>query len=466
MSSLNPSTLTGRQARRRKSLRQKAALHNKSIWNHRPAIAQPVIGICPDRCSRPVIQADKEIRGYRSSDIKDYIDLDFETRGPLRPSPIEESIVLARQCLVAPTTPLLVHHMFRPDRRCRGEVRAQASCPNFTGTSRENPCPVTPAHAIRLPAQVGSALLVFAEAPFSWFCTRLRRGSIAVAGSKRGRRGSGCLPGSQIGAVSASRPQRFAQGRPQGLIRRDDPSAAHEHAEWQSSADGPLSVDASYLTISIRGRPLIPGQATHFPVTLMDACHPLRLDADHRRPLGTGRAPHAGIPPRGHRHQRPLAPLRGPRPCLRRSGGAKADWYTDRQPRGTTHDEPNTRPTASMPENLRHAPPQQTATWWWMPARCSTPAGSSPWETLRDREQAHPDQWPSRPACSSTTMTSTSGKMARRILNHQIRVDLIRQAGIHYVVIPATHFSGESPPVHRISTPCWPTPPATAWRRP
>jgi serine phosphatase RsbU (regulator of sigma subunit) len=33
--------------------------------------------------------------------------------------------------------------------------------------------------------------------------------------------------------------------------------------------------------------------------------------------------------------------------------------------------------------------------------------------------------------------------MARRILNHQIRTDLIRQAGIQYTVMPATHFSGD-----------------------
>ncbi|WP_374266949.1 SpoIIE family protein phosphatase [Zoogloea sp.] len=34
-------------------------------------------------------------------------------------------------------------------------------------------------------------------------------------------------------------------------------------------------------------------------------------------------------------------------------------------------------------------------------------------------------------------------KMARRILDHQIRTDLIRQAGVRYTVMPATHFSGD-----------------------
>ncbi len=34
-------------------------------------------------------------------------------------------------------------------------------------------------------------------------------------------------------------------------------------------------------------------------------------------------------------------------------------------------------------------------------------------------------------------------EMARRILEHQIRTDLMRQAGVRYVVIPATNFSGD-----------------------
>lgn len=34
-------------------------------------------------------------------------------------------------------------------------------------------------------------------------------------------------------------------------------------------------------------------------------------------------------------------------------------------------------------------------------------------------------------------------EMARRILDHQIRSDLTRQAGVHFAIMPATHFSGD-----------------------
>ena len=61
-------------------------------------------------------------------DIKDYIDLDFETIEVVKKAtqlPIEESIVLARQCLDTDHGRSLLHHMFLDDRRCRGEVRAR-----------------------------------------------------------------------------------------------------------------------------------------------------------------------------------------------------------------------------------------------------------------------------------------------------------------------------------------------------
>ncbi len=48
-------------------------------------------------------------------DIKDYIDLDFETIEVVKKAtqlPIEESIVLARQCLDTDHGRSLLHHMF------------------------------------------------------------------------------------------------------------------------------------------------------------------------------------------------------------------------------------------------------------------------------------------------------------------------------------------------------------------
>lgn len=195
------------------------------------------------------------------------------------------------------------------------------------------------------------------------------------------------------------------------------------------------------------------GQATHFAVTLMEhlVVPTFVLDAD-QRVLVWNRACErlTGVPASeviGTRdHWRAF--YDSPRPCLA-DLVARSDWsLIDKL--YTTHEEPNTPAHGVHAENWCAMPRRNKQLYLVVDAGPVFDAAGqliAVVETLRDNTENKLTQ--TKVAEQASLLQhhydehEREAKMARRILNHQIRVDLIRQAGIHYAVIPATHFSGD-----------------------
>lgn len=192
---------------------------------------------------------------------------------------------------------------------------------------------------------------------------------------------------------------------------------------------------------------------TNFAITLMEhlVVPTFVLDADQRVLIWnracerlTGIPAHEVIGTRNHWR----AFYDTPRPCLA-DLLARNDWsLIDKL--YTTHDEPDTPAHGVHAEN-----------WCTMPRRGKhlylvvdagpvfDDAGKliAVVETLRDNTESKLIQMKVAEQASLLQHHydehEREARMARRILDHQIRTDLIRQAGIHYTVMPATNFSGD-----------------------
>lgn len=195
------------------------------------------------------------------------------------------------------------------------------------------------------------------------------------------------------------------------------------------------------------------GHATQFAITLMEhlVVPTFVLDADHRVLIWnhacerlTGIAAADVIGTRDHWR----AFYESPRPCLA-DLLARNDW-TAIDKLYTTHAAPDAPTHGVHAEN-----------WCTMPARgerryLAVDAGPvfdeagqlvAVVETLRDNTASKLNE--DRVAEQANILQlhyeehEREAQMARRILDHQIRTDLIRQAGVRYTVMPATHFSGD-----------------------
>ncbi|MBK7847330.1 MAG: SpoIIE family protein phosphatase [Zoogloea sp.] len=195
------------------------------------------------------------------------------------------------------------------------------------------------------------------------------------------------------------------------------------------------------------------GQATNFAVTLMEhlVVPTFVLDAEQRVLIWNQACERlTGIPAReviGTRdHWRAF--YDSPRPCLA-DLVARNDWsLIDKL--YTTHDEPNTPAHGVHAENWCSMPRRNKQLYLVVdagPVFDDSGKLIAVVETLRDNTENKLIQIKVSEQASLLQHHydehEREAKMARRILNHQIRTDLIRQAGIQYTVMPATHFSGD-----------------------